>query len=67
MSGGKWGIILGGWVWVGAGGALFLGGGWGWVGMSGVGEGDWAWVHCLIMSFSITLSGHDYFKEWQLF
>ena len=53
MGGGRWGIIFGG--------------GWGWVGMSKVGGGEWGGVHCLIMSFSITLSGHDYFKEWQLF
>ena len=31
MSGDKWGITLGGWGWVGAGGELFLGvGGHGW-------------------------------------
>ena len=57
VGGGEWGQVE----------HYFWGVGWAWVGISGVGEGEWRWVHCLIMSFSITLSGHDYFKEWRLF
>ena len=38
VGGGGWGIILGGWRWVGH---YF-----GWV---AVGGGEWGWVHCLIM------------------
>ena len=45
MSGGKWGITLGGWGWVGH---YF---GWVEVGetLFWVGGGEWGWVHCLIM------------------
>ena len=43
MSGGKWGIILGGSVWVGK---YF-----GWVGMNGR---EWGWVQCLIMPIMFT-------------
>ena len=38
---GAWDFILGGWGCMGH----YLGGLW-WVGMS---EGEWGWVHCLIM------------------
>ena len=45
MSGGKWGITLGGWGWVGH----YLG--WVEVGetLFWVSGGEWGWVHCLIM------------------
>ena len=41
VGGGVWGIILGGWEWVGRMGKYF-----GWL---GVGGGERGWMHCLIM------------------
>ena len=51
LRGGVWRIILGRQGWVEVSGALYWVGGdgwddWGWV---GVGEGEWRWVHCLIV------------------
>ena len=44
VDGGVWGIILGGWMWVGH---YF-----GWVRVDG---SEWWWLHCLIMP---VLNGH---------